>query len=114
MADATDSRYFRLERFRALMKRHLATAGRFDGECLTVDATVGGFLGLMGGERPRALQIESEAGSLFESGWEDISIRVFRSEFFDRARSLGEDYEAMTQQVVTLLCYFELDPAQAD
>jgi hypothetical protein len=96
------------------MKRHLATAGRFNGEYLTVDAAPGGLLGLVSGKRPQALQIDSLTGSLFQSDWEDISIRVFQPEFFDSARSLGEEYEELTQQTVTLLCYFELDLGETE
>jgi hypothetical protein len=112
MPETTDSRYFRLERFRSLMKKHLAASGRFDGATLTVDIHVGGFLGLVGGKRTPALQIDSASGSLFQDGWEDLSISVFRSEFFDSAESLGEAYEQLTQQVVTLICYVE--PGMAD
>ncbi|MEA1052231.1 hypothetical protein U5801_20835 [Lamprobacter modestohalophilus] len=109
MAETTGSRYFRLQRFRALMKRHLATSGRFDGRCLTVDTAVGGFLGLVGGKQTTAIQIDSAADSLFQSDWEDLSIRVFQREFFAQARSLAEAYEQLTQQAVTLICHFELD-----
>jgi hypothetical protein len=96
------------------MRRHLATAGRFNGEYLTVDTAAGGLLGLVGGKRTQALQIESATESLFQGDWEDISIRVFQREFFDSARSLAEEYEALTQQAVTLVCYFELDPGVGD
>ncbi|MEA3638757.1 MAG: hypothetical protein VBE63_02310 [Lamprobacter sp.] len=93
------------------MKRHLASSGRFDGTSLTVDASIGGFMGLVRGKRTQALQIASAADdSLFQSGWEDLSISVFQREFFDRARSLGEEYEQLTQQAVTLFCYFRLAP----
>jgi hypothetical protein len=91
------------------MKRHLATSGRFNGTCLTVDASLGGLLGLVGGRQMKALQIDSAADSLFQRDWEDIAIRVYRREFFDRARSLAEDYEQLTQQAVTLVCHFKLD-----
>ncbi len=46
------------------------------------------------------------AGNLFASGWDDLSIRVFQAERFDRAMSLGEEYEQLTQQAVTLIYYF--------
>jgi len=106
MTETTGSRYLRLQRFRSLMRRHLGSSGRFDGECLIVDASMGGFLGLVSGQRAKALQVESAAGSLFASGWDDLSIRVFRAERFDRAMSLAEEYEQLTQQAVTLICYF--------
>lgn len=114
MADASGSRYVRLERFRSLMKRHLATAGRFNGSYLTVEASIGGLFGLVSGQRSKALQIDSAADSLFQNDWEDISIRVFEREFFERARSLAEEYEELTQQVVTLVCYFGLDPEEGE
>lgn len=70
------------------------------------DASTGGFLGLVGGQRAKALRVESVAGNLFASGWDDLSIRVFQAERFDRAMSLGEEYEQLTQQAVTLIYYF--------
>ncbi len=93
-----------------MVKKYLATSGRFNGTYLTVDASVGGLFGLVGVKRTQALQIDSATDSLFQSGWEDISIRVFQREFFNKARSLGEEYEQLTQQTVTLVCYFNLDP----
>ncbi len=77
MAETTDSRYFRLERFRSLMKRHLGTPGRYNGTDLAVDEAAGGLFGLVGGKRTKILQIESATASLFQSGWEDLSIKVF-------------------------------------
>ncbi len=106
MSEATGSRYLRLERFRSMMRRHIDTPGRFDGDFLIVDASTDRFLSLVGGPRAKALQVESVVGSLFASGWGDLSIRVFQAELFDRAMSLGEEYEQLTQQAVTLICYF--------
>ena len=56
------------------------------------------------------LQIDSATDSLFERDWEDLSIRVFQRGYFERARSLGEAYEELTQQAVTVVCYFSLEP----
>lgn len=109
MAEATDSQYFRLERFRSLVKRHLATHGRFDGTNLVVDAPHGGLLGFVGGRRNPALKVESAAGSIFHSGWEDLSVKVYRRDVFERAKAMAEGYEQLTQRSVTLVCYFEPD-----
>ncbi|WP_462321736.1 hypothetical protein, partial [Halochromatium sp.] len=87
--------------------------GRFNGTYLAVDEAVG-VLGLVGGKRAKVLQIESAAESLFQSGWEDLSIKIFQRELFERARSLGEAYEQLTQHAVTLICYFSLDPEHAE
>lgn len=89
-----------------MMRRHLRTPGRFDGDFLIVDASTDGFLSLVRGQHAKALQVESMAGELFASGWDDLSIRLFQEELFDGTMSLGEEYEQLTQQAVTLICYF--------
>lgn len=109
MTQETGSRYFRLQRFRSLLKQHLGSPGRFNGEYLTVDTSSGGLLGLVGGRQTKALRVDSSSGSLFQDDWEDISIGLHRRDLLTRVTTLGEAYEQLTQRSVTVVCYFPPD-----
>jgi hypothetical protein len=106
----SESRYVRLQRFRALMKTHLGTAGRFDGTSLQVELTTGGLSGLLGAKQTLALQVESPSTTLFESDWDDLSLQLFHPGSFQGAKALAEAYEQLTDKEVTLICHFHIDP----
>jgi hypothetical protein len=109
MTQDTGSRYFRLQRFRALLKQHLGSPGRFNGEYLTVEPSSRGLLGLVGGHQTEALRVDSSSGSLFHDDWEDLSIGLYRRDLLARVLKLGEAYEQLTERTVTVVCYFPPD-----